>query len=224
MKLTNFQFKDSKVDLSKIIKLYWINNKKIIKDFKLNETKSTPLDFECDYKEKIKKQWKKLQLRAKDFFPKDSVFALYNQKNIRWEGFESDDSSLGKINISKRIDYKTVVSIRSSEDIYSQLNKEKSPKAFVLANILITNDNKLVMGKRKFYGDWEFDTYECPGAFFNEKDVKINSITVKAIVIFLVIWIGGSMISIVLDIKNGLLPSFFLGAGIVAWIYKYKLR
>ncbi len=62
------------------------------------------------------------------------------------------------------------------------------------------------------------------GLFFNEKDVKINSITVKAIVIFLVIWIGGSMISIVLDIKNGLLPSFFLGAGIVAWIYKYKLR
>ncbi len=44
----------------------------------------------------------------------------------------------------------------------------------------------------------------------------------KATIVFLIIWIGGSAISMVLGIKNGLLPSFFLGVGIAIWIYKYK--
>jgi hypothetical protein len=46
--------------------------------------------------------------------------------------------------------------------------------------------------------------------------------TIKVVVIFLAIWIGGSIIAIALDIKNGLLPSFFLGAAIAIWLYKSK--
>ena len=48
---------------------------------------------------------------------------------------------------------------------------------------------------------------------------KIKKI-IKVVVIFLVIWIGGSIIALALDIKNGLLPSFFLGVAIAIWLYK----
>ncbi len=49
-----------------------------------------------------------------------------------------------------------------------------------------------------------------------------NKKTIKVVVIFLIIWIGGSIISIALDIKNGLLLAFFLGAAIATWLYKTK--
>ncbi|MBU3934394.1 hypothetical protein KKC00_00250 [Patescibacteria group bacterium] len=45
---------------------------------------------------------------------------------------------------------------------------------------------------------------------------------IKVVIIFLIIWIGGSAISMGLDINNGLLPSFFLGAAIAIWLYKSK--
>jgi hypothetical protein len=43
--------------------------------------------------------------------------------------------------------------------------------------------------------------------------------SIEAVVVFLIIWIGGSIISTALDIKNGLLPSFFLGAAMAIWLY-----
>jgi hypothetical protein len=36
------------------------------------------------------------------------------------------------------------------------------------------------MGKRKFYGDWPFGTYECPGAFLHDEDLEVNSIIKSA--------------------------------------------
>ena len=48
---------------------------------------------------------------------------------------------------------------------------------------------------------------------------KRNKI-IEAIIIFLLIWVGGSVISMMLNINNGLLPSLFLGAGIAIWRYK----
>jgi len=51
---------------------------------------------------------------------------------------------------------------------------------------------------------------------------KKNKRIIKAVAIFLIIWAGGSIVFIVLNIKNGLLPSFFLGAGIAIWIYGFK--
>ena len=151
IELTNFKFRDSKIDLDKIIEKYWINNQKIIRDFGLNEVKSTFEGFDFEYDKKIEESREKLQNRAKKYFPVDDVFLLYDQKDIRWEGFKDNNSELSQINISKGINYKTITSIRSNEELFNQLDQEKSPKAFVLANVLITSDNKLVMGKRKFY-------------------------------------------------------------------------
>lgn len=180
IELTNFKFRDSKIDLDKIIEKYWINNQKIIRDFGLNEVKSTFEGFDFEYDKKIEESREKLQSRAKKYFPVDDVFLLYDQKDIRWEGFKDNNSELPQINISKGINYKTITSIRSNEELFNQLDQEKTPKAFVLANVLITSDNKLVMGKRKFYWDRPFDTYECPGAFLHEEDLEINSIIKSA--------------------------------------------
>ena len=49
-----------------------------------------------------------------------------------------------------------------------------------------------------------------------EKNKKI----IEAVIVFLLIWAMGSIISILLAIKNGLLPSLFLGAAIAIWHYK----
>jgi len=48
---------------------------------------------------------------------------------------------------------------------------------------------------------------------------KKNKI-IEAVIIFLLIWIGGSVVSIILNINSGLLPSLFLGASIAIWRYK----
>jgi len=46
--------------------------------------------------------------------------------------------------------------------------------------------------------------------------------TMKVITVFLVVWIGGSVISLILNIKYGLLPSLFLGLGLAIWMYQSK--
>lgn len=168
IELTNFQFKSSNINLSEIIKPYWINDKETIKDFSFNHVESTFLGFSDNFNEKVEDQWKKLQIRAKN--------GLVNKPAVRWEGFDKEDPKSFKINLSQGINYKSIVGVRSNEDIYSDLDQERSPKAFVLASVLITKDNKLVMGKRKFYGDWPPNTYECPGAFIHEEDLKIDSV------------------------------------------------
>ena len=50
--------------------------------------------------------------------------------------------------------------------------------------------------------------------------MKKEKKTIEAVIIFLLIWIGGSAVSIMLNVNSGLLPSLFLGAGIAIWHYK----
>jgi len=49
-----------------------------------------------------------------------------------------------------------------------------------------------------------------------------NKKLIKAVIAFLIIWIGGFLISVALDIRNGLLPSFFLGSTLAIWYYKHN--
>lgn len=180
-KTNNFRFKSNKIKLSSIIELKWINNKKIVRDFKLNLIKSSFSGFNKNERELIQNSWEYLKNRAENFLsPKEHAW-FTNKKDIRWEGFKKNNSGLKIINISKGIDYKSTVSIRSNERIYNILGKSKSPKAFVVVSILITKDNKIVLGKRKFYGDWPIETYELPGAFLHENDINLNSLIKSAI-------------------------------------------
>lgn len=51
-----------------------------------------------------------------------------------------------------------------------------------------------------------------------------NGRTIKAIIIFLVVFVAGAGLSWLLRINNGLLPSVLLGAGIAIWYYQFYKR
>gem|GEM_PF-5192470 len=91
----------------------------------------------------IKKQWEFLKDRATYYGKK-----LYNSNSFQ---IEDIDIKRKLITLSKNVDYKTIISTRSNEKNYNYSDWTPAPNAFVVVNILITKDNKIVLGKRDFY-------------------------------------------------------------------------
>lgn len=175
--LTNLRFENGRMELSRSIEVLWRNDSRSpIKDFNLLKTKSTFLGYDDSFVVELEESWKELSNRARILSPNLEHFLFEDKKVLRWEGFSDNNSADPVINLSSGISYKLVTGVRSRESLFSKLNKLKSPRAFAVANILITADRKIVLGKRKFYGDWPLDTYECPGGFFIEDDFKKGSL------------------------------------------------
>src|SRR3989344_6279921 len=151
-KLTNFLL-HKPLDLKQIATTLWINNE-ATKDLKMNLIKSTLSDFNPEFSQKIENSWNRLETRAKNNFPKNSPFVFYNAKVLNFEGISNNFHKDGLVNVSKGITYKTIASIRSNQDLYYKIDIKNKPCAFVIVSMLVTSDNKLVFGKRKYYGDW----------------------------------------------------------------------
>jgi len=172
--LKNFSLKKS-FELEDVSKVIWINDgSKHDLEMKLVET--SLVDFDKTFLDKMEKSWDSLKERAQENFPKDGPFVFYNSKVLNWEGLSHDFYENNTVDVSTEITYKTIASIRSDQDLYNDLDKKNKPCAFVIVSIFVTSDNKLVFGKRMYYGDWPYSTYETTGGFLKQQDFTKESL------------------------------------------------
>ncbi len=176
--LTNFSLHEP-IELLKLATTLWINGH-AIPDLKMNLVKSSLAEFAPDFVKEINESWKKLEARAKDNFPKNSPFVFYNSKVLNFEGLSENFVNEALINVSQGISYQTISATRSNQDLFNKVPRTNAPCAFVVVSILVTGDNKLVFGKRKYYGDWPYHTYETAGAFLKEEDLEKESLIKNA--------------------------------------------
>ncbi len=170
MNITNLEHKGSRVDVSNLINILWENDGQT-EDFFLQEIDGRPIQIQKRILGQMDEAWHFLKHRADGY-----SFNLTNNPALQTEVFNSESNI---IQVSKNVDYRTIVSIRSQEAIYKQIDTNPRPNALVIVSMLISSDNKLVLGQRVFYGDWPVPTYESPGAFLTYQDLAEGSI-VKA--------------------------------------------
>lgn len=169
MKIKNLQHKKF-VDTKELIRILWVNDG-TVNDLNFEETQGKSLKLRVDLQEKMNDSWNNLVQRAKG-----QGFNLTNDPALQ---LEKVDVGSQKLIVSKTTDYRTIVSVRSQKKIYEGFDGEPRPNALVIVSILISSDNKLILGQRNFYGDWEVQTYESPGAFLSYKDLE-NKSAIKA--------------------------------------------
>lgn len=175
--LTNFSLQKP-IDLKQLSKDLWINDGSI-SDLKMNLVDSS-LQFQTtEFLTKLEDSWSYLEKRAQDFSLKKPYY-FENINALNWEGVSSNINQDHTVNVSTGIDYKMITAIRSNHKFYDELSEESRPCAFVVVSIVITRDNKLVFGKRKYYGDWPNNTFESSGAFLKEADLDKRSLIVSA--------------------------------------------
>ncbi len=161
--LSNISYKNNDIRLPEIIDVIWINDG-TIKDFNLSLVPGQKISCGMECESKMQSNWMYLQSRANSCGKH-----LFNGKSLQIEHIDINKKT---ISVSKNIDYKTVVSIRSNNQLFLEHNCRPIPNAFVTVNIFISRDNKLVLGKRTFFGDWPNNTYELPGGFSDYDDLK----------------------------------------------------
>jgi hypothetical protein len=120
--------------------------------------------------EQVASAWNSLQIRSEESLSYDSVFTFYNSEILKWEGLKDD----GVVSVANGLFYRDITAVRSDQSLFDHI--QKKPSAFVLMNILVTADNKIILGRRTYYGDWPNDTFECPGSFLKEKNVAAQSL------------------------------------------------
>ena len=125
------------------------------------------------HKEALEESWRILAARAESNLPSGDTFKFYNSEILKWQRF---DLNTNTIFVEKSMYYKDITAVRSQQAVYDQIPTAERPSAFVLMNILITADNKIVLGRRPYFGDWPHDRYECPGSFLKEKHVTKSSL------------------------------------------------
>ena len=118
--------------------------------------------------------WQTLAGRAAASLPPGDTFRFYNSEILKWSAFDSDSHT---ITVEKGMFYKDITAVRSQQSVYDQIPAAERPSAFVLMNILVTADNKIILGRRPYFGDWPHDRFECPGSFLKEKHVVHSSLT-----------------------------------------------
>ena len=101
----------------------------------------------------VQKHWDLMEAKAAEC--NQNVF---NGALFRFEGIENDT-----VFVSKGIDYKTITTLRSPFVPFTA-----NVNAVSILALPITTDNKIVLGKGKFYGDWPNDMFEFAGGFVTD--------------------------------------------------------
>jgi len=165
--LSNLSYIDNNFDLDALINTIRVNDWDLT-DLTLEVVSWEKITCSKNFDMKIEHQRDLLKKRANN-----NGKELYNSWSFQIENIDINKQC---IFVSKNIDYKTIISTRSNEDVYNNNDWKPTPNAFVVVNLLITQDEKIVLGKRDFYGDWTNNTYEIPGAFSNYNDIALGSL------------------------------------------------
>lgn len=95
---------------------------------------------------------------------------FYNGPMTRYEGFEATGDGLVFL-ASHSIGYKDVIGLRAHPySAFRDFSYEFLPRAFTVMNVLITSDNKIVLGYRRT-GDWD-ESYELSGGFVKPESMS----------------------------------------------------
>lgn len=167
----NFSFTDDQVDIEKTIRLLWQNDSSVT-DWQIAYEPSEPSPLPTELDTQLTDSWQNLETRAAAYLSAhaDGPDAFYSDKVLRFMRLEP-----GKIIVSDNLDYRTVTGIRSNAALYTMTEAAGlRENAYVTKSIFITADNKLVLGKRNFFGDWPWFRYECPGGFLGRKDLALT--------------------------------------------------
>lgn len=176
----NFTFKNNQVDLEGAIAMLWQNDGSVT-DVSVRAGRAESLEFPADVLTQIDASWTNLEQRAAAYLQQheNGPDRFYSGPVLRFGGF---DVSAREVTVHEDIDYRTVTGIRSNVDLYQTVEAAgQLCTAYVVKSILITRDNKLVLGQRNFFGDWPWHRYECPGGFLTPSALERNSIVGSAI-------------------------------------------
>ena len=173
-KLSNFSLTEG-FNINTVAKTIWLNN--AFKDNLVMQEIDDPFKgYDENISEYIDASWNHLKDRAKSNFPPNTPFVFYNSNTLSWRGLSENN----KVLVSKGITYKDIASIRSNSILFKKLKNKTKPNAFVVVSLLITSDNKIVLGRRKYYGDWLYNTFETAGAFLKIEDLADKSLVNNA--------------------------------------------
>ena len=151
--------------LERLSQILWINSKGV-RDVYIRAADSTylPPPEEGNIWEEI------LQVKGR--------VRKFNDPLVR---FEDDLSGLANelmptVSFSRGITYKDVLTYRRDPRFAEETVNEYNPQALCVTSILVTDDNMVIVGQRKSFGDWA-SGFELPGGFITAADViKRNTI------------------------------------------------
>jgi len=171
--INNFKISNATFLYNDVAKTKWLNDGSV-PDIQMTLSDKVFPGYENSLQEQIATVWENLKNRSRTELSEGSVFTFYNSEILKWEGIEKDENGGLVASVSKGLFYRDVAAVRSHQELFDAI--EEKPSAFVLINILITADNKIVLGRRDYYGDWPNGTYECPGSFLKEKNIAAGSL------------------------------------------------
>ncbi len=183
--MTPFRIDTAEVDPKKFMDVRWFNDGKT-KDISISETTSTYTEGE-HYIQYISEAWGRLKDRA---LAEGHPNLLYDSTVLRTEqglNQESnpDERGLVSIKVSPSAGYKQIVTLRQNQELLALLTEKQNPLAYAVLSILISADNKIVVGRRKFFGDWPSGKFELPGAFarlVKTGEALSNNVAIQALV------------------------------------------
>ena len=106
--------------------------------------------------------------------------STYNAGLLNFVGHRDN---FAKVHFSDGLDYKTTVSLRSGKNVAP--SDEHGVCALGIMNPVLTSDNKLILSRRKLFGDWENGSWELCGGFVESASAQKYSLINEAKKIFL---------------------------------------
>ncbi len=170
--LSNFSITDPHFALADAGEVLWRNTSQEL-ELAVKFTDTTFAGYDKSHREALDKSWGALAARAESSLPPGDKFKFYNSEILKWADF---DPATNTVSVERGMFYKDITAVRSKQEVYDSIPAADRPRAFVLMNILITADNKIVLGRRPYFGDWPHDRFECPGSFLKEKHVVESSL------------------------------------------------
>ncbi|MFH0874925.1 MAG: hypothetical protein V1859_03245 [archaeon] len=150
----------------------WVNNGEF------DDLRYSPCDSgyipPIQYVREIDLHWKKIGDWLKGFLRSKDV-PIYNGQLLRFEGVRQGTEP--SVLLSCGVDYKTVTGLRAI--CPKEIASENNPYVFGVMTLLITSDDKFVVGCRNYYGDWCPQTFEMTGGFVRQHEIE-GSVAVSA--------------------------------------------
>jgi hypothetical protein len=170
----NFKIINPAFALTDVADIKWINDGTAT-DLRMDLLAATFSGYETAVQEQMDTAWENLRYRSQENLTEGSAFRFYNSEILKYESLQTTSVTDGIVSVSGGLFYRDITAVRSNQLLFDSVKNK--PSAFVLMTILVTADNKIVLGRRSYYGDWPNDTYECPGSFLKEKAVAAQSLT-----------------------------------------------
>lgn len=170
--ISNFAIPDTPFSLSDVAKILWLNDG-TVEHVQMTLSSSAFTGYAAELQEQIEQSWLRLQSRAQADIAAGSAFRFYTSEILLWEDMQVSDGFC-QVSVAPGLSYKDITAVRSDQAVYDACAQR--PSAFVLMNILLTADNKIVLGRRPYYGDWPNNTYECPGSFLKPRDIAVGNL------------------------------------------------